>query len=258
MHHSSLDRHAGLDSAVHRLDARAKLLAALVFSAAAVSEPRTELAGLLPYLVPPLAVVLISGVPLSFVLARVLLMSPFALVVAGASPFFETRPVVVTLGPLAATVPVGAVTGAAIMLKFLVSALALLALATTTRLARLAAAMSSLGLPRLLAMQVALVYRYLFLVVDELERMRRAAAARTVGRIGPRARLRAAGSAVAALFVRSLDRAERVWAAMAARGFDGTLPGQPEARPRAADAAFLLVSLLLAAGLRLRCLLIVA
>ena len=99
MHHASIDRHAGLESPVHQLDARAKLLATLGFTAAAISEPRTEFAGLLPYLVPPLAVILISGVPLGFVFKRVLIVSPFALVVAGLNPIFETEPVTVTLGP---------------------------------------------------------------------------------------------------------------------------------------------------------------
>ena len=260
MHHASIDRHAGLESPVHQLDARAKLLATLGFTAAAISEPRTEFAGLLPYLVPPLVIILISGVPLGFVFKRVLIVSPFALVVAGLNPIFETEPVTVTLGPLmnetSATVRLGCVTGGAILLKFLISVLALLALATTTRLHRLAGAMSSLGLPRLLAMQVAFVYRYLFVVIDEFERRRRAVDVRTIGRIGFGAgmvsRARAAGSALAGLFARSLDRAERVTAAMCARGFDGTLPRVPGARLRLWDVAFVLSTVALAAGLRLR------
>lgn len=258
MHHASIDRYAGFESPVHRLDARAKLLATLVFTAAAISEPRTEFAGLLPYLVPPLVIILLSGVPLGFVLKRVLIASPFALVVAALNPIFETEPVTVTFGPLmgvsSATVRLGFVTGGAIILKFLISVLTLLALATTTRLHRLAAACSSLGLPRLLAMQVAFLYRYLFVVMDEFERRRRAAAARTVGRIGTGKRLRASGSAVAGLFVRSLDRAERVSAAMCARGFEGTLPRVSGARLRLRDVAFVLCTVTIAAGLRLRAL----
>ncbi len=252
MHHSSIDRYAGLESPVHRLDARAKLVATLLFTAAAISEPRTEFAGLLPYLVPPLAVILISGIPLRFIFLRVLIVSPFALIVAVFNPVFETEPVTVVLGPWSATIRLGFVTGGAILLKFLVSVLALLALATTTRLHRLAGAMSSLGLPQLLAMQVAFLYRYLFVVIDEFERRRRAVDVRTIGRVGLRSRARSAGSALAGLFARSLDRAERVTAAMCARGFDGTLPRVPGARLRLWDVAFLLCAVALAAGLRLR------
>jgi cobalt/nickel transport system permease protein len=250
VHHASIDRHAGLDGPVHRLDARAKLVATLVFTAAAISEPRTEFAGLLPYLVTPLALILISGVPLGFVFKRVLIVSPFALVVAGLNPVFETEPVTVVFGPHSATIRLGFVTGGAILLKFLISVLSLLALATTTRLHRLAAAMSSLGLPRPLAMQVAFLYRYLFVVVDEFERRRRAVDVRTIGHVGFRLRVHTAGSALAGLFSRSLDRAERVTAAMCARGFDGTLPRVPGARLCLWDAAFVLCTVALAAGLR--------
>ena len=256
MHHASIDRHAGLESPIHRLDARAKLLAALLFTAAAVSEPRTEFAGLLPYLVPPFAAILISGVPLWFVLKRALIVSPFALAVAAGNPIFEAEPVTVVVnlpsGPWEGTVRLGFVTGGAILLKFAVSILTLLALATTTRFSRLAAAMSSLGMPRPLAMQVAFVYRYLFLVVDEFERRRRAASARRVGPVGLGARLGALSSSLGGLFARSLDRSERVTAAMCARGFTGTLPRSPENRLRVMDVAFLVLTVSLALGLRLR------
>ncbi len=252
MHHASIDRYAGGDSPVHRLDARVKLLAALVFTGAAVSEPRTELQGLFPYLVPPLVAVLVSGVPLGFVARRVLLFSPFALLMGGANALFETAPVTVTLGPLSATMRAGFVTGAAIVLKYLISMLALLPLVTTTRVGRLAGAMSSLGVPRLLAMQVVFTYRYLFLVVDEYERRSRAAAARRVGPVSVSHGVVALSSSLATLFLRSLDRSERVSQAMSARGFDGTFVPTPSGRLRPTDLLFLALTVFLALGLRLR------
>ena len=252
MHHDSIDRYAGGEGPFHRLDARAKLLAALAYTAAAVSEPRHEVAGLLPYLVPPLGAVLLCGVPAGFILKRLLAISPFVLAVAAVNPLFETVPVAVSVGPWTATVRAGWVTAASISLKFLVSALALLLLAATTRLSRVAGAMSALGMPRILALQVTILYRYLFLVVDEFERRRRAAEARTVGDLGFAARARLSGSQLAGLFSRSLERAERVSQAMAARGFDGRLPRAPGERLRAADFAFLAAAIALAAGMRLR------
>ncbi|MHC4249412.1 MAG: cobalt ECF transporter T component CbiQ [Planctomycetota bacterium] len=252
MHHSSMDAYSWIASPVHRLDARAKLVAALVFTGAAVSEPRTEFVGLLPYLVPPLAAILVSGVPLRFIVKRVLIVSPFALVAAGLNLLFEKEPVTVTAGQWSAEVRLGLVTGGSILLKFLVSVSALLALATTTRMARLAGALASLGAPRALAMQVAFIYRYLFVVVDEFERRRRAADARTVGPIGLGTRVAAAGSQLGGLFARSLERAERVTAAMCARGFDGRMVRAPDSRMRIADWAFLILAVALVAAIRLR------
>jgi energy-coupling factor transporter transmembrane protein EcfT len=89
-------------------------------------------------------------------------------------------------------------------------------------------------------------------VVDEFERRRRAMDARTIGRIGLGSRVAAAGSQLGGLFARSVERAERVTAAMAARGFDGRMVRSPDSRMRLADWAFIAFALGLAAAIRLR------
>ena len=59
---------------------------------------------------------------------------------------------------------------------------------------------------------------YLFVLADESERMRRARASRTFTR-GRRARWQGLVTLVAVLFVRASERAERIYAAMCARGW---------------------------------------
>lgn len=252
MHHDAIDRYAGGTGFLHQIDPRVKMLAILAYAAAAVSESRHEIAGLLPYLVPPLAALLVSGLPPTFLLRRLLAISPFVLVLAASLPIFEPRPVVITAGGWSATVRAGWVSAASILLKFLATAPPLLILAATTPLHRLAGALSDLGTPRILAAQVALLYRYLFLVVDEFERRRRAVEARMTGKVRWTGRARLSGILLAGLLGRSLERAERVGQAMAARGFEGRFPRIPGERLRARDAFFLAGILALAAGLRLR------
>jgi cobalt/nickel transport system permease protein len=252
VHHDSLDKYAASSSPVHRLDARAKLLSTLAYTALAVSESRTQLAVLPVYILPPVAVILMSGVPLRFVARRVIAVSPFALVFAAITLIAEPEPAVLRLGDVTVMTRVGAITGSVIVLKFLVSVLSLIALAATTPMTKLAGAMSSLGLPNALAMQVAMLYRYLFVVVDEFERRRRAAAARTVGRLALSVRVRSAGSHLGSLFLRSLERAERVAAAMAVRGFDGTVPRASAPRLRVADVLFACAAVGVACLLRFR------
>jgi cobalt/nickel transport system permease protein len=75
-----------------------------------------------------------------------------------------------------------------------------------------------LRLPKLLVTTLALMYRYLFLLTDEAQRMQRARAARTF-RVDRARSWRAAATMVAQLFVRSTERAERIYAAMLARGW---------------------------------------
>ena len=97
----------------------------------------------------------------------------------------------------------------------------------TTAQPELLRALRSLRVPRLLVATVEFAYRYLFVVGDEGSRMLRArasrsaavqAAARVAGCAGAP---RVAGHLVGTLFLRSLERSERVHAAMQARGYDG-------------------------------------
>ena len=71
----------------------------------------------------------VSGVPAGFVLKRVLVVSPFVLVLAAVTALFEPGTMTVSAGSWRRAVPAGWVAGASILLKFLVSALALLLLA---------------------------------------------------------------------------------------------------------------------------------
>jgi cobalt/nickel transport system permease protein len=72
--------------------------------------------------------------------------------------------------------------------------------------------------PGLLVTTVALMHRYLFVLVDESERMRRARASRTFAR-GRRFRWQTLATVIGQLFIRASERAERIYDAMCARGW---------------------------------------
>ncbi len=105
--------------------------------------------------------------------------------------------------------------------KSYISALVALLLVGTTPLPRLARAFEQLGAPGFLVQVVQYLYRYLFVVSEQAQHMRLAAACR--GSLGG-AGFRAAAGAVAVLFARSYSRAEGIHHAMLARG-EGTAPG---------------------------------
>jgi cobalt/nickel transport system permease protein len=91
-------------------------------------------------------------------------------------------------------------------------------LTATTRFSDLLGVMWRMRVPALLVTTLALMHRYLFVLLEESERMQRARRSRTfvTGRIGAWRR----GADVAGLlFVRASERAERVYLAMCARGW---------------------------------------
>jgi cobalt/nickel transport system permease protein len=91
-------------------------------------------------------------------------------------------------------------------------------LTETTSFSELLGVARRARIPGALRTTLALAYRFLFLLKDESSRMNRARAARRFTK-SRRAAWRAASTVAAVLFVRSSERAERVYSAMQARGW---------------------------------------
>lgn len=103
--------------------------------------------------------------------------------------------------------------------KGLVSFLALYLLAATTPAVALAAALRQLGLPQPMISVILCVERFRHLLRLEAERMQRAQRARTFSHVGRGRRAAASAALVGMLLVRASRRAQRVYAAMLARGY---------------------------------------
>jgi cobalt/nickel transport system permease protein len=221
MHHAYIDKFAYQDSPIHRLDARVKFVIAIVFTAVVISLPRTSISILFCYAVGPFAVLVLGGVPLRFTFKHILVVSPFVLVLALTAPLYDKTAATVVFGPWVWQTTVGWLRCSSILAKFVVTMLALISLVSTTRFADLLAGLQRLAVPKLLVIQMGFLYRYIFLLIDSAHHIIRARAARSIGRVGLRAGVRFAAAMVGSLFVRSVDTAERISAAMQARGFDG-------------------------------------
>jgi cobalt/nickel transport system permease protein len=96
--------------------------------------------------------------------------------------------------------------------------LAVILVSNTTPFSKILRALKAVRVPGLLITTIALMHRYLFVLGDEAERMRRARMSRTFSR-GRRFQWRAMSTVVGQLFVRASERAERIYHAMCARGW---------------------------------------
>jgi cobalt/nickel transport system permease protein len=207
-----LERHSEGDGPLHRLDPRAKLLGTLLFVVAVVATPVGGwrlLAG--EGLVLALAVGL-SGVPPGELFRRWLGFA--ALVGALGGLVALSHPRRDELGTLGVA--------ATIVAKNSLAFLAMLLLANVTPFRRLLVALRRLGGPPVLVATLQFMYRYLYVLTDELERMAQARRARTFRRRG-RSAVGLRASLIGVLFLRAFERGERVHAAMVARGWDGTI-----------------------------------
>jgi cobalt/nickel transport system permease protein len=250
MHHHFIDRFAMGDSPIHRLDARAKLAAVLGYTVVLISFDRYAVADLAPMAVLPLTLLWFARVPVWFALRRMAILSPFILMLVLMSPIYDRALRHVTFGPWHFAVSGGWLTATDIAIKFALGVLALTAMMCATPFALLLEAMRRLGMPQVVVMQLGFLYRYLFVLIDEAMRVRRArdfrgAALAPIGR-----RLAAVGGVIGTLFVRTLDRSQRVHLAMAARGYRGEPHSLSQLRFAGTDAVFLIVVVLYLAACR--------
>jgi cobalt/nickel transport system permease protein len=202
MRHDFLDRYSRLDSPVHRLPTAVKLLATFCVIVATVTVPFAATwffvvtAGVL------LVTAAFSTVPWWFIFKRLLLLEPLALGIAVMALFQ----------------PNGTMIFLSIVTKSTLCLFTVILLSNTTPFDGILRSLGRIGVPGLLITILALMYRYLFVLIDEGERLSRARMSRTFSTNRVR-RWQTLGSLIGQLFVRSTERAERIYAAMTARGW---------------------------------------
>jgi len=223
--HDYLDRYRSGTSLVHNLDPRLKLLATLAYVLAATSAPPGAwpvlacLAGL------ALVAVWLAKIPLIEVLKRSSVALPFAGIVALSLPFTETGKVVWTspVGCLLLTITDrGLILFATVLLKSWLSVMVSGLMVATTPFHDLLHAMRLLRVPAVLAGIISFMFRYLFVLVEEAQRMTTAREARSCGSGRSVAwQAQVLGGMIGSLFIRCYERSERIYAAMLSRGYAG-------------------------------------
>lgn len=227
-------------SLIHGRDPRVKVAGALLYIFAVGLTPAGAWWAYAAFLALIIATAWMARLSPALAIRRSFLALPFALA-ALALPF--TVP-----GPPSFEVPVlgwkasqpGLVRFASVLLRSWLAVQAAVLLTATTRFPDLLWALETLRLPRPLAGVIGFTYRYLFIIADEALRLNRARASRAIRRPGRRRpplgwQARVAGGMVGNLFLRAMERSERVYAAMVARGYDGHMRLWSRHRMQASD-----------------------
>ena len=259
----SLEVYHPKPSLVHGLDARVKLVLAVLFIVTTALTPDGAwpayvlLAGL------ALGVAVASQLGVGVVLRRAAVALPFALA-AVAVVFSTPGRALLTMhvfGWELAPTGAGLARFASIVLKSWLSVQMAVVLTASTPFPALLQAMRSLRLPRVLVASVGFTYRYIFVIGDEALRLMRARASRSGALEGKGDgsvlwRARVTGGMAGSLFLRSIERSERIYGAMLARGYDGEVRSLRPAALHSRDVlialpfALLLVAIQLLARLR--------
>lgn len=236
-------------SPVHRRDPRAKVLGLAAVTCVAVSAPATAwpvYAGCGAVLA---AVAIAGRVAPATIWRRARVVLPLVLFAAAFIPFVREGRVIASVGPFDVTAE-GLATFAGVAAKTAIGTVSAVLIGATTSFPDVLRALERLRAPRLFVLIAMLTYRYAFVVAGEVRRMQTAMRARAYQ---PRHLLQAGpvGHACSALFLRAHARGERIYLAMAARGFTGAMPQAVPLRMGAADVLFLAAAILPLVALRL-------
>ena len=213
---AEMDDLASGDSPIHRRHPLAKLLVTIAYIAAVVSYGKYELSGVTALALWPTLLFQLSGVPASTCFRKLRFVLPLVLAVGLFNPVFDRDPRLM-VGGLA--VSGGVISMLTLMLKGVLCLSASFLLMATTGIDRLCAALRALHVPGTLVTLTLLTYRYVGVMTRELAAMTDAYRLRAPGQRG--IHVSAWGSFLGQLLLRSMDRAEELYAGMRLRGFRG-------------------------------------
>lgn len=241
MRHAFLDHHSQTESPIHRLDARAKIIVFFTFILIGVSSPPTSFLLLSLLGLGLIGIAVLARLPLGHLLRKVLVVLPFLFVVALSIPFMKTDALGggynLGLGGLSISRS-GLWILWNVVIKSCLGVFSVILLSSTTSFPQLIRGMEKLGSPRIFTMITSFMYRYSFILIDEMHRMKRARDSRSFG-----GRwfwqTKVIGHMIGTLFLRSFHRGERVYMAMLSRGYHGTMPETKVRRLGLREALFL-------------------
>jgi cobalt/nickel transport system permease protein len=197
---------------------RSALLVTVLFVFSVLSIPKFNLPGVLAFGAFPLFLMSAAKLHAGMMLKRLLLISPFVLVMAAGNLLLDRHPVMWISGM---TISGGMISGTVIVAKTIISMAGLLSVTHCIPFYRICRALEALHVPDILVTQLILLDRYRSVLHDEAQSMKKARDIRSFGRKGKE--LFRTASLIGSLLLRTTNRAERLYRSMSARGFHGLM-----------------------------------
>lgn len=235
---TAFDTLAAQDTIIHRIDPRIKVITTFAAILAVVSFDKYSLAGLIPFFLYPVVLIFWGRLSFGFLLKKCIILLPFALIMAFYNLYADRQPLLQTGGFV---ISGGMISFSSILVRFFITLLSTFALIGSTGFIHLCSSLNRIHVPAMLTVQLLLLYRYFFVLIEEAIRI---VQAHTIRSFGNKITIRVFFSLTGSLLIRSIDRAERLYNSMLARGFDGTIRVNKKGKLKVYDIIFLLFWLL--------------
>jgi cobalt/nickel transport system permease protein len=207
MKHHFADEYSQIDGILQKIDPRIKIISSLLLIFLVNITPFPKAFSLIYYAFVLVLCVLLARVPLLRLVQKSLVGLPFIIFFAIFLLFYHRSQPWFSMF---------------IVAKAYLSILAMILLISSTSFSHFLKALQKLKVPMVLVMIFSFMYRYLFVITDELMNVRTAKEARTVGG-SAWYHTKVLANIIGVVFISSYERSERIYKAMLSRGFDGTI-----------------------------------
>lgn len=202
MRHDFIDRYSRNSSVIHSLPAGVKLIFASATVFAVLLIPHYSWTAFLSVFSVMVMVAAFSRLPFGFLFQRMMMMEPFVIGVSFLALFRDD----------------GILFFLSLVSKSSLALFVMLLLSNTTPFEKILMMLKRVNFPPVLVTILALFYRYVFVLIDESEKMNRARESRMFVR-SRKSAWKVRSIMIGELFIRSSERAERIYSAMRARGW---------------------------------------
>jgi cobalt/nickel transport system permease protein len=231
MHFDAFDRYHEKESFIHHLDPRVKVAVTIAFIVSNALLPDGAWMAFVFAWLFLLAANALSRLGIAYTFKRSLVALPFALIAITVLFSIPGKPIAnfsIAMWNFVIT-DAGLLRFVSILIRSWLSVQIALLLVAATRFPDLIHALEHLRVPAILTTIIAFLYRYLFVLTDEVLRLLRARESRSAASAGKRSgggvlwRAKVAGHMAGQLFLRSYERSDRIYNAMLSRGYSGHL-----------------------------------
>lgn len=213
IHH--MDMIAEREQWVNRLHPLVKLILTIIYIATVVSFQKYDVIGLLGMSIYLIAGFILAELSFKECLWRLRVVLPLVCMVGLANPFFDRIPV--QLGFI--HINAGVISMFTLMMKGAFAVMASYLLIATTSIEKICYALRLIHVPKILVTQILLTYRYITVLLGEVNRITQAYSLRAPKQKG--VHVKVWGSLTGQLLLRSIDRANDVFESMTLRGYQG-------------------------------------
>jgi cobalt/nickel transport system permease protein len=218
MEYPEIDKYSSLESPIHNFDPRTKIITftLLIFSSVFVEDIRFAALALIAAFI----LLIISKLPFKFIFNHVKWVSLFILPFLIIMPFTVDGDVLVNISSITITYE-GITYGFLITVRAFTAILLVFTMLGTMRFDTTIKALHMLKIPNPLVQMLMFTYRYIFVFLDEFQRMWTAMTSKGFKPGLNLSSMSKIGKSVGMLVVKSYERAQRVYQAMLSKGYTG-------------------------------------